>query len=826
MMRRWLEPLRQSLRDRPRLKLFLQCLLIVVCIFPDVVFKNASISMFDQINFAGEDRAVHTLHSERHNLQPYQGFFDVSGAALQSEPAIQFLKHSLLHWQSPYWNPYSGAGAYGPETMVDLKFSPITTATALIGGSNQAFHFITLLFYTFALFFLSRTLMEYFGFSLRNALVTCVIFLLNGYFTANISSNTSQVYIYFPLILYAVVSLAARPGVGPYLLTVIAYALALSVTFFPSTVLTVACACGIAAGASFYFRPGWKRGVKMVIVQASAVGVAALMMSFIYLPLAEAMKYVAAMDLYSQRNFYTASFKGILSFFSGKHVFEHHNAMHQYYASVVGNEIFHFGLIAGFATATILFSRRWFKNTFLLAAVLLMLAALGRIFGVPGISQFVDALPFFRNVAEQYFWVMVACTFPLVFAHGFHEFESSKFSMVPTYIISAVAVIDLIYILTVWGFVKEESAQYLTRQDAIQNIVTILLFMAGSVWLLHKIRSSPERRKMLINALAVLIVLEMGYYFQTARFSRTEKFFNPPDYIAFLKENLGLHRVAAYGSNGFPAELGTAYQLQQIEFFTMNIFPSYYALCQRDLTSEHGWYGKDTFCINRDTKNEPNVNPETLNLLSVKYLVVSRNMPQFISRFESLKYPKRFESPVVIVFENPGAFPRVYAAKYLYQAAQTPSTQKQSAKQVAFTEDQKLLEDARSKGIATVLPTSAEDTSNPDFEAPKITKFENAKVDIDVTMTEPGVVILPDNWHPNWKATDNGQPIYIGKVNETFRGIALTAGTHHVEMKYQPATLPLALTITGVVMLLMIVAFLFRRRIDCRLQLASAAAAQ
>jgi uncharacterized membrane protein YwzB len=414
---------------------------------------------------------------------------------------------------------------------------------------------------------------------------------------------------------------------------------------------------------------------------------------------------------------------------------------------------------------------------------------------------------------------MVACTFPLIFAYGFHQFESSKFSMVPTFIISALVVIDLIYILTVWGFVKEESAQYLTRQDAIQNIVVILLFLAASVWVLQKIRTSPERRRVLINALAVLIVLEMGYYFQTARFSRTEKFFNPPDYITFLKENLGLHRVAAYGSNGFPAELGTAYQLQQIEFFTMNIFPSYYALCQRDLTSEHGWYGKDTFCINRDTKNEPNVNPETLNLLSVKYLVVSRSMPQFIARFESLKYPKRFESPVVIVFENPGAFPRVYAAKYLYQAAQTPSTQKQNAKQVAFTEDQKLLEDAKVKNIAITLPTSAENAASPIFDAPKITKFENTKVDIDVTMSEPGVVILPDNWHPNWKATDNGQPVYIGKVNETFRGVALTAGTHHLEMKYQPATLPLALAITSVVILLMIVAFLFRRRIDRRLQL-------
>ena len=50
------------------------------------------------------------------------------------------MARSIWTGQSIYWNPYSGTGSLGPETLVDIKTSPLSIAVALMGGSDLAFH--------------------------------------------------------------------------------------------------------------------------------------------------------------------------------------------------------------------------------------------------------------------------------------------------------------------------------------------------------------------------------------------------------------------------------------------------------------------------------------------------------------------------------------------------------------------------------------------------------------------------------------------------------------------------------------------------------------
>ncbi|MGZ6394773.1 MAG: YfhO family protein [Pseudobdellovibrionaceae bacterium] len=805
-------PFIKRLQGRPRLRLFLQCSLLVILIFPDVVFKNASISMLDQFNFSSSPRSVQTLYRERMGLQPYEGYFDTSGAALQSEPAIQFIKYSIYNLQSPYWNPFSGSGSFGPETMVDIKFAPLNLAVAILGGSNLAFHFVSLLFYALALYFLARIIIEHFGFSFQTALASCVVYLLNGYFTANISSNTNQPYLYFPFAIFAVLAFCRRPNISNYLMAVLAYSLAFSVTFFPTTVLMVTSVCVVAAGASIHYFSAWKKRISMLLLQASAPICSVMILSFIYLPLAEAMKYVSALDLYSQRTFNAANYQAIISLFSAKHVFELHNAMNPEFSKLVGNEIFHFGIIPGCVVAIVVFSRRWWKDALMASFTLLLILSLGRIFALPLITPLVDRLPFFRNIAEQYWWMMVACSFPLVFSYGLNLVEMAKFKLWPFILIAIVIFLDLAFIIYTFDISKVPSPQYPSYSNIVIYILKAIAITLACVAVLWSIHRQPKRRVFLTTALCFGIFFEMNYYFNTARITRSEMFSHPPDYIEFLKSHLGLHRVAAFGSVGFPAELGSAYQLQQIEFFTMNIFPTYYNLCQRDLTTEHGWWGKDTFCVNRDTNNDPNINLATLNLLSVKYLVVSRGMQKFIDFFEKQKFPHAFESFSVIIFENPDTFPRVYGVKSLVNNPKTPDALGQSAKLVAFSEDPKLIEEAHAKNILNHF--SQENGVTPLFDNPKISSYENTRVVINANFSEPGILVLPDNWHPNWKATVDGNPTYIGKINESFRGIALAAGNHSIEMKYQPSTLPIALLITGLFSILLASLFFLRKKVD------------
>jgi hypothetical protein len=810
--RAWLS---EKLKTRPQLRLFLQCLLIVTLLFADVIFKNASISMSDQANFTSTPRSITTLYRERDGLEPSQPFFDFGGSAYQSEPAIQFLKYCIYNFQSPYWNPYSGSGSFGPETMVDIKFSPISLLIALLGGSSLIFHLVMLLTYTFSIYFLARVLLEHFDFSLRTSLTSCIVFLLNGYFTANISSNTNQTYLYFPMALFAILSFCKRPQVNRYLLMIGAYVVPLAVTFFPTTVLMVTCACLLVAASTFQFYKSWKQRLIILALNASAPLIALLVLSFLYIPLFEALKFVGAFDLYSQRSFYPANFQAIISLFSGKHVFELHNAMHPSFGQLLGNEIFHFGIIPGCIVAILIFSSKWWKSFFVAALVALFTISVGRIFDAPLISAFVDKLPFFRNIAEQYWWMMVACPFPLLFAFGLDHIEKLKFKLWPAALIVTLILVDLVCILKTHDIVRPEAlSAFASYQATIFHIVMVVVISFFAMGILGLIKRNTKRQIFLVGILCFSVFFEMNFYFYRARFTRMDAFNKPPDYIAFLKENLGLNRVAAYGSFGLPPEIGTAYQLQQIEFFTMNIFPSYYNLCQRDLTTEHGWWGKDTFCVNRDTTNKPNINLRTLNLLSVRYMLVAKPQTQFVEFFDKNNFPRAFESQSFIIYENPSVLPRTYGVKYLYKAPLTPDTQGQSAGAVAFTEDNELVTDATAKNVALKTPETLELTQF--LGTAKITAYQNAYLKIEGDFPEPGILVLPDNWHPGWKATVNSEPVYIGKVNESFRGVALKRGKFTLEMRYHPWSLTLGLSVSAIACLGLLILFIFRRNVNSR----------
>ena len=130
----------------------------------------------------------------------------------QSEPAAQFVRRSLQAGQSIYWNPYSATGSYGPETLVDIKTSPVSMITAILNGGDLASHIVFLGFNLLAVFCLLVLFTIEFRLSFVAALAGGVTFLLNGYYVANLGSNVSQVWLYFPVLTLALVSFARRPS--------------------------------------------------------------------------------------------------------------------------------------------------------------------------------------------------------------------------------------------------------------------------------------------------------------------------------------------------------------------------------------------------------------------------------------------------------------------------------------------------------------------------------------------------------------------------------------------------------------------------------------
>jgi hypothetical protein len=70
--------------------------------------------------------------------------------------------------------------------------------------------------------------------------------------------------------------------------------------------------------------------------------------------------------------------------------------------------------------------------------------------------------------------------------------------------------------------------------------------------------------------------------------------------------------------------------------------------------------------------------------------------------------------------------------------------------------------------------------------AVKLLRYENTEVEIEVTATEAGFVVLNDIWHPWWRAQVDGADTEILKANVLFRAVQVPAGTHKVTFSFHP----------------------------------------
>jgi hypothetical protein len=86
--------------------------------------------------------------------------------------------------------------------------------------------------------------------------------------------------------------------------------------------------------------------------------------------------------------------------------------------------------------------------------------------------------------------------------------------------------------------------------------------------------------------------------------------------------------------------------------------------------------------------------------------------------------------------------------------------------------------------------------------AAAILKYEAEHVIVQTTTDTPGYLILTDTHYPGWAATLDGQPATIEPAYGLFRAVAIPAGAHTVEFRFEPASLKVgaAITLFGVLL--------------------------
>ena len=79
----------------------------------------------------------------------------------------------------------------------------------------------------------------------------------------------------------------------------------------------------------------------------------------------------------------------------------------------------------------------------------------------------------------------------------------------------------------------------------------------------------------------------------------------------------------------------------------------------------------------------------------------------------------------------------------------------------------------------------------------RIVSDQSETLIVDVNATEPGALVLTDQYYPGWTATVNGSPVRITRTNYAFRLVPVPAGKSRVVFRYWPQGLTLGVLISA-----------------------------
>ncbi len=151
------------------------------------------------------------------------------------------------------------------------------------------------------------------------------------------------------------------------------------------------------------------------------------------------------------------------------------------------------------------------------------------------------------------------------------------------------------------------------------------------------------------------------------------------------------------------------------------------------------------------------------------------------------------------VLEFTGALPR---AKF-YTDWQTGLSDAQTLQQLRAPDWDPARQVLVSEKIAGTTPSPSSATSEA-----SITQYAPKHITVKTRSTAPGILLLNDRWHPDWKVTVDGQSAPLLRANFLMRGVSVAAGDHTVEYRFDPPHQTLWVSLAAVATGLLLVGIL------------------
>lgn len=114
-------------------------------------------------------------------------------------------------------------------------------------------------------------------------------------------------------------------------------------------------------------------------------------------------------------------------------------------------------------------------------------------------------------------------------------------------------------------------------------------------------------------------------------------------------------------------------------------------------------------------------------------------------------------------------------------------------------------------GIPPVTAPAADSATG----AAEIVLYDANRIVVNATLHQPGILVLSENYHPDWRVKVDGQPAKLLQAYHTLRAVALTPGEHSVEFWIVPRYYRLGtvstLAATALLVLLSLVTIIHRK---------------
>ncbi|MGZ4715669.1 MAG: hypothetical protein ACXWB2_09210 [Acidimicrobiales bacterium] len=755
------------IRRRRGLVSVLVALALTVALYPEVVLLGGSLSatgLQPVLDRSMTPREVSVL-PDVGGTGAQARTRDVGARLWQLEPATKFMHRAIADGESPWWNPYSGGGAYGTETLADTKLSPFVLLVAATGASSTAFTFVALGFIFVSLYCLQQLFTRSLRLPRLAAVAAGLVFVLNGWGISDMTSGAGAPYLVFPIVLYCLVELLRRPGPARFLAAAAAYTALIATTFIPVVLLmgllihTVALTVDAWWRRDTTARQPLARRVAVLVGRQAVVPLAAVALTaVVWMPALVALRGsggdVASYAARSLRSRGWLSWETVLSPLSFRSEFPKNT-----WTITTG------AVVIVLIAATLPRARGLAARLLALTAVL---AALGLSLhlGLPVLKELAQ-LPGLRAIRADYWASLTGAALTLAAGVTIAVARERGVSVK-----AGLAAGGALGVLVVAGVVTSGLGPGVERLGPPVS----LLVIGGTCAILVVGGRRPDRRALLAGVLVAALALELVGYQNRVRVERMDLDQHEPAYVAFLRDHLGDGRVLNAGRNGLYPEWGAALGIRQVEDLNVSQIPAYREFffdqinpAEVDLLLQVG----------RDTDVPFEANPSALDLLSVRYLVVDDDLATYGASVAD-RYPLAFtdDRAGVKVYENPAAFPRAYVSPALAGADGVATTDHEWQQGETTTADQRLLDAASAAGVAGAAPSGAAGQAT-------ITEDRNDQVTIDVDADQPSVMVLTDTFQRNWTATVDGEPAHLGPVDDVVRGVVVPQGRSTVVIRYR-----------------------------------------